>query len=120
MPLHDAPKLHLNEHLSPRLANQLRKHGFDVTSSQESGLLSEPDDKQLAFAVAEERAIVTFNIKDFAELHEHYLAERKEHWGLIFSPREPIHVLFRRLMILLQTVSAENLKNQIRWLTEFQ
>lgn len=115
----DVPKLHLNEHISPRLANQLRKHGFDVTASQESNLLSEPDDKQLEFAVAGRRAIVTFNISDFSALHEQYLSEGRDHWGMIFSTRETIPGLFRRWLKLLQTVTAEQLKNQIRWLNEF-
>lgn len=79
MPLLEPPKLYLNEHLSPRLADQLRKHGFDVRSSQEAGLLSADDDDQLAFAVSEQRAIVTFNFKDFIVRHEKYLASSQEH-----------------------------------------
>ncbi|MGH9835370.1 MAG: DUF5615 family PIN-like protein, partial [Blastocatellia bacterium] len=53
------PKLHLNEHLSPRLAAQLRQHGFDVTSTLEMGMVEADDDEQLAFAATEQRAIVT-------------------------------------------------------------
>ena len=96
MPSPDAPKLHLNEHLSPRLAEQLRKHGFDVVTSQELKMLSETDDEQLACAVSAQRAIVTFNVRDFSPLHEQYLAAGKEHWGIIFSTQEPIAVLFRQ------------------------
>ena len=120
MPMLEPPKLYLNEHLSPRLADQLRKHGFDVRSSQEAGLLSANDDEQLAFAVAEQRAIVTFNFKDFIVRHEKYLASSQEHWGIVLSTEEPIRVLLHRLFRLLNTVSAEELKNQIRWLNEFQ
>ena len=47
MPLPNPPKLHLNEHLSPRLAAQLRRYGFDVTTTQESELLSDDDSAQL-------------------------------------------------------------------------
>lgn len=79
LPSLDAPKLYLNEHLSPRLATQLRKHGFDVTTSQELDLLSETDNEQLAHAVAERRAIVTFNIGDFSRLHDEYMTKGKEH-----------------------------------------
>jgi hypothetical protein len=38
------PKLHLNEHLSPRLAAQVRKHGFDVTSTLELGIVESEND----------------------------------------------------------------------------
>jgi predicted nuclease of predicted toxin-antitoxin system len=120
MPSLDSPKLYLNEHLSPRLADQLRKHGFDVLSSQEAELLSADDDEQLAFAVSEQRAIVTFNFRDFIARHEKYVASSKEHWGIVLSTEEPIGVLLHRLLRLLNTVSAEELKNQIRWLNEFR
>jgi len=120
MPSLDSPKLYLNEHLSPRLADQLRRHGFDVLSSQEAELLSADDDQQLAFAVSEQRAIVTFNFKDFIIRHEEYMASSKEHWGIVLSTEEPIGILLHRLLRLLNAVSAKDLKNQIRWLNEFR
>jgi hypothetical protein len=52
-------------------------------------------------------------------LNEHISLEDREHWGIVLSSREPIHVLFRRLLKLLQTVPAHQLKNQVRWLNEF-
>lgn len=36
MPLPNSPKLYLNEHLSPRLAAQLRKHGVIRVTDQET------------------------------------------------------------------------------------
>jgi hypothetical protein len=116
-----SPKLHLNENLSPRLAVELRKYGFDVTATQETDdLLSAPDDVQLAHAVSEQRAIFTFNIGDFVELHDQYMAEGREHWGIILSNRTPVGELLRRILRLLNSVSADELKNQIRWLNEFK
>ena len=63
------PKLHLNEHISPRLAEQLRKYGFDVTSTLELGMVEADDDEQFAYAASQQRAIVTSNHKDFATRH---------------------------------------------------
>ncbi len=114
------PKLHLNEHLSPRLADQLRKYGFDVTSTLEVGLVEADDAEQLAYAAANQRAIVTFNHRDFATLHEQYVASGQEHWGIILSTAETLDVLRRRLLRLLNTLSSDGLKNQIRWLNEFR
>jgi predicted nuclease of predicted toxin-antitoxin system len=88
MPPPKPPRLYLNEHLSPRLATQLRSYGFDVTSSRGARMLSSDDDKQFAFAVSQQRAIMTFNASDFVELHERYLAGGKEHWGIILSTEE--------------------------------
>lgn len=114
------PKLHLNEHLSPRLAQQLRAYGFDVTSTLEMKMVEADDDEQLAYAASSGRAIVTFNHKDFALRHDHYLAEGKDHWGIILSTEESMDVMRRRLLKLLNTVSSDELKNQMRWLNEFK
>ncbi len=114
------PKLHLNEHLSPRLAEQLRKYGFDVTSTIELGMAEADDAEQLGFAASQQRAFVSFNHKHFAILHAQYMAEGKEHWGVILSTEENIGVMRRRLLRLLNTLSAEELKNQMRWLNEFK
>jgi len=48
------------------------------------------------------------------------MADGKEHWGIVLATEEPISVLMRRLLRLLNSVSAEDLKNQIRWLNDFQ
>jgi predicted nuclease of predicted toxin-antitoxin system len=114
------PKLHLNENMSPRLANELRRYGFDVTSSQEADMLATPDDEQLAFAAAAQRAIVTFNIGDFSLLHEDYQATGREHWGIVLSNRETIGVLLHRLLRLLNSLTADDLRNSIYWLNDFK
>jgi len=115
-----SPKLYLNEHLSPRLAAQLRRYGFDVISTLEAGMVEADDDEQLLYAASSQRAIVTFNHKDFAARHAQYMEEGKIHWGIILSTEEKTDVLRRRLLQLLNTLSAEDLKNQIRWLNEFR
>jgi len=114
------PRLHLNEQISPRLAGQLRKYGFDVTSTLELGMVEADDDEQLAYAAAQQMAIVTFNHKDFAMLHAQYVAEGRDHWGIVLSTEETTEVLRRRLLRLLNTLTAEQLKNQICWLNDFK
>ena len=120
MPSSDPPRLYLNEHLSPRLAVQLRRYGFDVVSSHDAKMLAHSDAEQLRFAASERRALVTFNFADFARLHETSLAEKQEHWGIVFSSAETIATLLHRLLRLLNSVTAEELRNQIRWLNEFK
>ena len=119
-PSHNPPKLYLNEHLSPRLAVQLRRYGFDVVSSQEANMLSQDDEEQFAWAVGEQRAIVTFNFNDFVALHEKCISDGKEHFGIILSTAETLAVLLHRLLRLLNSISVDDLKNQIRWLNEFK
>lgn len=119
MPL-DPPKIYLNEHISPRLAVQLRRYGFDVVSSQEANMLSHSDEEQFKWAVSKHRAIVTFNFADFSVLHDSYLADGKEQFGIILSTAESMAVLLHRLLRFLNSISTDELKNQIRWLNEFK
>ena len=64
--------------------------------------------------------IVTFNFSDFAKLHESYLSNGKEHFGIILSTAETVAILLHRLLRMLNSLSADELKNQIRWLNEFK
>ncbi|QEG33537.1 DUF5615 family PIN-like protein [Bythopirellula goksoeyrii] len=54
-----AIRFHLDEHISPIVAEFLRGNGFDVTTSQDTGLLGRTDDSQLSFAVNQKRTLVT-------------------------------------------------------------
>jgi hypothetical protein len=81
-------------------------------------MLSHDDAAQLAHAASEQRAILTFNAHDFNALHETYATAGKDHWGSLLSTEESIGTLMRRLLRLLHSVSAQELKNQIRWLNE--
>ncbi|QYO64765.1 DUF5615 family PIN-like protein [Leptolyngbya sp. 7M] len=120
MPLPNPPLLYLDENLSPRLAEQLRKYGFDAIAVRESNLLARSDAEQFAFAVAQRRTLVTINFKDFVSLHEAYLAEGRPHFGIVFTTEERFGILLNRLLNLLNSVSADDLNNQIRWLNEFR
>lgn len=62
-------KLLLDEHLSPTIAEELRRRGHDVVAVIEVGLRQQPDVALLAWAVDESRAVVTANYADFRALH---------------------------------------------------
>ena len=120
MPLHNSPKLYLDEHLSPRLAIQLRKYGFDAVCAKERNMLSKEDDHQLKFAVSEKRALVTCNFCDFVNLDQDYSSENMVHWGIILTTEVTIGTMLNRLLKMLNLITADGLKNQVRWLNEFK
>ena len=113
-------KIYLNENLSWKISKALREHGYDVTSSHEVNMNSATDIDQFEYAISQGRTVVTNNFSDFFELDERYHREGKYHYGIIFTTECNIPTLTKRLKSLLQTVSVEQLKNQIRWLNEFQ
>lgn len=80
----------------------------------------EPDDVQFAFAVAQHRAVVTNNFRDFVNLHKQYIARHEDHYGVILTTKIPVGQLIHRLRTLCGAVSEHELINQIRWLNEFE
>ena len=59
-------RFHLDENVDPDVARALRRHGIDVTTSVEVGMLTTEDVAQLAYALEEGRVIVTHDA-DFSE-----------------------------------------------------
>jgi len=113
------PKIYLNENPSWKIAKALREYGYDVVSSHEIGMNAEEDDVQFDFAASEKRAVVTNNFADFVKLCDEYLSSGKEHYGVIFTTKYTSGEIVRRLRNLLKNMTAEQIKNQIRWLNEF-
>jgi predicted nuclease of predicted toxin-antitoxin system len=64
-----APKLLLDEHLSPTIAHRLTALGFDVTSVRDRGLLGLDDWDLMEWCVNEGRAICTCDDDDFETEH---------------------------------------------------
>src|SRR6185295_18190423 len=78
-------RLYLDRHIHTRLADDLVHRGFDCLTTQEARLDTASDEEQLAFAASQSRAILTFNIRDFAPLHEQWTASSRPHSGIIVS-----------------------------------
>lgn len=54
-------RLYFDEDADVRLAEALRQRGYDVETTVEAGLLEASDEEQLAYAVSQQRALVTHN-----------------------------------------------------------
>lgn len=67
------------------LTRSVRARGYDVVTTLEAGRLSMTDSEQLAFSAAEGRTILTFNSRDFVQLHRDYLVSGRPHAGIIVS-----------------------------------
>ena len=77
----------LDEELSPRIAEVLRDRGHDVQAvGARRDLAGRSDRVILEVAVAEERAVITNNVKDFRPLAAERVARGESHAGLILVP----------------------------------
>jgi len=112
-------RLYLDEMIPVVLAVVLCQYGFDVLTAKEANMFGKSDEDQLAFAVSNRRAIITFNIKDFILLHQSWLSEGKKHFGIIVSPEIRISKLIYLCLRLLGRTESKDLENQLRFLQEF-
>jgi len=109
-------KLFLDEDIHTGLSHALRQRGYDVVHAQDLKRKGKSDDEQLAFAVQEERCLVTFNVRDFVHLHNQYVRESREHWGIIVSRQIPIGDTLRRLLKKVGLAAREDFRNRIEFL----
>ena len=109
-------RLYLDEDVFKDIAPALRARGFDAVSVHELRQYGWSDARQLAHAAAKGRTIFTFNASDFLALHRQYLNEGKTHAGIIVSRQRPIRETLRRLLDLLNRITASEMFNQLRWI----
>lgn len=116
-------RLYLDRHIMGRLAVDLRGRGYDVVRTEEVGKDTAPDEEQLAFATAENRAVLTFNIRDFAPLHEAWQAAGRAHAGVIVSQqfgRRDYGLLLQRMLRLLNHFTREEMIGNFVHLEQFK
>lgn len=109
-------KLFLDEDVHSALAIALRKRGYDVIHAQELQGKGKSDDEQLSYAIKEKRCLFSFNVKDFVLLHNKYVQNRWEHYGIMISKQLTVGETMRRLLKILQIFSQASIKNRLEFL----
>ena len=113
-------KLLLDEHIWEGLAEALIQQGYDVVHLNHTTQRGIDDEPLLAYATAEGRAVLTYNSRDFVPLVRLWYEAGQEHAGVILSVQLPRGELLHQTEKLLDTLTADELKNTIRWLQEFK
>lgn len=115
-------KLLLDEQISGKVAERLRKQGQDVTATTADPTLRGLSDPDL-FEVAQEhkRAVTTYNRADFEAIVREYAAVGREHYGLVIVhptkfPNSEFGRLAKALAALLDAPSMG--QNFVAWLQE--
>jgi predicted nuclease of predicted toxin-antitoxin system len=108
--------LYLDEDVSVLVAALLRARGFDVVTARDQGMLGRSDAEQLARAASLGRCIFTHNRFDYEELQRWYVGSHQKHCGIIVGSRRDVYELARRAAILLNTLSADEIENQLLYI----
>ena len=106
-------ELYFDEDVSVLIAEWLRVRGFTVQTTHEAGRKSINDKEQLAYAVSQQRTLLTHNRDDFARLAQEYFAAGRKHHGIIIAVRRQPREIATRLMTILNLTTADEMENQV-------
>ncbi|MBI4625139.1 MAG: DUF5615 family PIN-like protein [Verrucomicrobia bacterium] len=96
------------------LASALRARGVNVFTAHEANMIERKDEEHLTFATSLGRVLYSFNVGDYCRL----VAQGHHHAGLVLAQqqRHSVGDEMRRLLHLMNTLSAEEMKNRIEFL----
>lgn len=103
-------KLYLDEDLSPKIAELLRRLRADAVSAHDMNMAGAADEEQLDHAAQQGRCLVTFNRNDFIELSRMYLDASRAHCGVVIVPYTFRGHEFNRIAKALMAFASRNPK----------
>ena len=106
-------RFHLDENCGKAIAEGLRRHGIDVTTTPEAGLIGVSDETQVAYALTNGRVIFTQD-GDFLGIHRAGLP----HHGIAYCPMESRSVgqILQSLVDLWEILEPEDMMGQLEFL----
>jgi hypothetical protein len=108
--------LYLDEDVDIIIADFVRSHGFNATTTSFEGNKGRSDIAQLSFASERRLTLLTHNRHDFELLAKKYFELQRDHYGIIVAVQRPPFEIARRLLSILNNFSADEFKNQIRYI----
>ena len=107
------PRVLLDEDVQVALADALRRRRYDVVHVQEVMRKGESDASQLEYSVQNQRCILSYNQKDFMQLHNDYCEKDQTHYGIIVSRHRHISMMFHRMMKFLHGRDTSAIENNL-------
>src|ERR1700751_5306961 len=96
----------------------LRSRGIDVVTAADAGMIRRKDEEHLRLATLQGRALYSFNVGDFHEIHTNWGATGREHAGIILAQQKRYSTgeQIRRLLRLIGSLTGEAMKNREEFL----
>ncbi len=115
--------LYIDEDVTNQLAELIRKRGYNAVSAVDLGKISVLDDEHLAYAVERRMTVLTYNERDYVELARQWAQNNRKHYGILISDQfsvRQIGELLRRVLNFLDRVTADEMINVVRYLSDFK
>jgi hypothetical protein len=82
-------------------------------------MIGRKDEDHLAYATQHGCVLYSFNRGDFYRLHTQYLVQGKSHAGIILASQQQYGIgeEIRRIVNLTSTLSADDMKNRVEFLS---
>jgi len=99
----------------------LRARGIQTTTALDCGMLQRPDEEHLVYAATNALVLFSFNVADFARLHDEWMSAGRTHAGIILSQQQRYSVggQVLRLLRLVGARSAAGMRNQVEFLSNW-
>lgn len=100
----------------------LRARNVDVVTASDADMINRDDEDHLAHAAISGRVLYTFNVADYCALHQSWISRERFHSGIIVAPQQRYSIgeELRLLMRLIASVTAEEMRNRIEFLSSWQ
>jgi len=109
----DRLRFYMDQHFPGPVSRALARRGVNVLTAQQSDRCGRPDADQLAFAAAEGRVMVTFDV-DYPAMHESGV----EYAGIAWCPARKYGIgeLIQALLLLHGALDSEAMRNHLEYL----
>lgn len=107
--------------INAALVKALRNANLDVVTVADAGRLGYSDEEQLIWATEQGRVIYSFNIGDFCRLHRDFIAQERNHTGIVLAAQQQYSIgqQLRGLLKLSADNSSEEMANQLMFLSVY-
>ena len=108
--------LYLDEDVDVLIARLVQSRAFSALTAHDADRTGKSDAEQLDFATAGHMAILTHNRDDFEKLAREYTDARRNHCGIFIATRRSPYEITRRLIVLLNRITADEMDNQVLYI----
>lgn len=108
-------KFYTDSHIAAAVAEQARKRGLDVVRCQDVGKDDDSDLSHLEYATSQDRIVITADA-DFPRLHNKWMAEGKNHAGILHvqqRDKDNIGAVVEMMVLIEEAGTPEDTQNKL-------